>query len=285
MGGDRLVGVAAAGGEPVGDGEDRDLGAIRTGGPEVAPDRAAVERALVDEEAEAQVVAVSAPRRSRPAAARRAGGAGRRGRGRRRRCRGRRTSPARPGSSPRVAGFAASCSSAANRIPPPFVSSSPSGSASTRRDVSAVVAALERSDRVEHLERVAVDVERGGRRSARRPAAPSARAARRRAGRSRPSARGRRAPASEVTMRLSSANTRSGATWSIAGACRATAAPVAGSSDRSSSVTSRIARSVRSGSSASAAGGDHPHAGARRGRRGRRAGRAPRPRPAARPSR
>src|SRR5262249_21615688 len=56
MRGDRLVRVSATRGEAVGPGEDREVGAIRTSGLQVAPDRAAVERLLVDEEAEAQVV-------------------------------------------------------------------------------------------------------------------------------------------------------------------------------------------------------------------------------------
>ena len=49
-------GPAAAGGEPVGGAEQGDVGGDRLGGAEVVVDRAARERALVDQEAEPQVV-------------------------------------------------------------------------------------------------------------------------------------------------------------------------------------------------------------------------------------
>ena len=55
-----------------------------------------------------------------------------------------------------------------------------------------------------------------------------------------------------VTTRLSSPNTRSGATRSMPFTCSALAAAVAGSSSSPSSTTRRTARSVRSGSSAKA---------------------------------
>ena len=68
------------------------------------------------------------------------------------------------GRNPRVAGLAASCSSAAKRIASPRVRSSPSGSASSARTAPACSPSAPRrpacsaADRVEHLERVAVDV-------------------------------------------------------------------------------------------------------------------------------
>ena len=62
-----------------------------------------------------------------------------------------------------MAGLAASCSSAAKRIASPRVRSSPSGSASSARDRGGVLAErlrvrLQGGHRLEHLERVAVDV-------------------------------------------------------------------------------------------------------------------------------
>ena len=56
MRGDRGLGVAPARGEAVGDREDRDVGRVGVGRGQVAPDPAPRQRALVDEEAEPQVV-------------------------------------------------------------------------------------------------------------------------------------------------------------------------------------------------------------------------------------
>ena len=91
VGGDRGLGVLAARGEPVGDGEDGDVGGVGLGRAQVAPDRAARERALVDEEAEPQVVEGERRDVVARAAARRAGAAARRARAARPRRRGRRT--------------------------------------------------------------------------------------------------------------------------------------------------------------------------------------------------
>ena len=70
------LGLAAPGGQPVGAGEQRHLHLHRLGALEVAVDLAAVERALVDEEAEHEVVAGQGARRSAPGA-RSCAGAGR----------------------------------------------------------------------------------------------------------------------------------------------------------------------------------------------------------------
>ena len=54
---DRLSDAAPARGQPIGDAEQRDVDLHGLAGAQVAVDRAAAERHLVDEEAEAQVVA------------------------------------------------------------------------------------------------------------------------------------------------------------------------------------------------------------------------------------
>ena len=255
------VGVLAARGEPVGDGEDRDVGAVGLRGAQVAPDRAAVERALVDEEAGVEVVERSARRRSRAAWPRTAGGRARRGPAAAPAASWPRNVTRPPGSTPRVCGLAASCSSAAQRIASPRVSSSESGSASSATSSSrpARRVALEQRDLVEHLERVVVDVEVVEVALLDALAARSAPAGRRRSARARPSAPGRAGRRRRRSTRLSSAKTRSGATRSIPGAlARRCARRSRGRASRSSSTAIRIARRLRSGSSSSACARDHP---------------------------
>ena len=156
-------------------------------GSQVAVDGAARERALVDEEAEAQVVAgergdvgaqplAGAQARQRPPAPSRPPAVVARGR-----------STRAVGRPPASRGLATSCSSAPQRSASPRVSSSASGSASTRRSrarrarpsAARRVALERRSTSASTVERVVVDVEVVVARSARRRAARSAPAARR----------------------------------------------------------------------------------------------------------
>ena len=161
------------------------------------------------------------------------------------------------GRTPRVCGLAASCSRAAKRIAPPRVSSSASGSASRSATLSP------RSPR----SRAATASSTSNvwpRTSAwwnsfcstPRSAASSGSTAS-----ISPCASISSSPwraRSAVTTRLSSPNTRSGATRSIEGACSAMLAAVAGSSSKPSSVTSRTARRVRSGIVGHRGRGHHP---------------------------
>ena len=199
---DRLLGgegPAAAGREPVGDGQQGDVGGDRLGRPQVLVDAARRQRRLVDEEAEAQVVQgqrlqVAGSARGSPAAARR--------------CPPTISAPvavvadegdvavaARRGSP------ACRCRAGARRSAAPCrgVISSASGSSSSAAYLGGALAGeplevgldLERA--LQHRQRVAVDVEVvvGALFDAR--AAPPARAARPRSGRARRAARARAA--------------------------------------------------------------------------------------------